>query len=1551
MKKRIISLLLAIIMVAGMLPAGGLQILACATENQEVSVDGTSICEAHIWNDGFCACGGYQSAYYNEETGVYEISNAGQLYWYAQYLNETNAEIYAKLTADITIPENAPNWQPINSSYAYFDGNFKTISGLKCVGGDVQYVGLFGRENWWYEISNLHITNSYFEGSANVGAVVAELTNGGSVTNCYVTNTTVTGDGDCIGSLVGSVSMGHVINCYTDSNTLVGYRNPNYGTIENSYYLSTEETEDGGKTAAQFASGEVAFLLQAGQQPGYDYDEEGNQIEVPAAEIWDQNIGVDAFPVLGGQKVNYGYVSCAGDAQKVYTNAVAYSEKPEHSGEIEYTPNADGTTHSGVYSCFGDAVNENETHTQPLAWVNQGEAGHISYYPCCQTAEDVATVSHSYDEATLLCGCGQTHPDAVILLSVDGISVCAFTDMDTAAGNAQNYTAEDNAVLKLLKSVDLGDKEVIFSGVYTLDLNGFTVTSTVDSCGVFCVFGEPELTVCNGTIVGRNSGIQLEGGKLIVSDVIFLEADRAIAVLEGEIILRQCDIQATDGIYINSGSAAVYDSTFAADCDINFPGEGTITFFEGTEFPGGLSVSGVYLENLLSEGMAYWRGNTMILPGEGATNIWSDVTVKAACTHENGTIVYIPKDRDSHLVAHSCCGIGHTEPHSLGDEGICTICGLDPANVITINMTDSFGDGWSGNAIQVYEDGILLYTVTCNEGSAATWAYAYNPEKEYEFRWVVGSYPHECSFEILFADETVFTATSVDCYGYPDGYRFYPVCQHVYDEGIVTAPECSRQGYTTYTCTLCGHYYQDDFVTSLGGHIKAEGDEGIVTAPNCVDEGYTTYTCARCGESFQDDYVDPVGHVLGEDGNCTTCGSLYTVPVYVADELITFDNMADVQGDGTVSYDPATNTLTVNGYRGGDIYSEIPLNILLLGENTIETSQEGIACNFTTGTVSISGTGSLDIISKREAVAMSWDNGILIIGGSVTLNLMTESQGIFLYADTADLVIRDNATVIMGTDDAPMQKEGIYVRGRITGSVTITDNASITCVSNDEEGIYVSGTTESVTISGNAKVYVVGDKEGLDANTITVSGGTVTAIGGVDCEGIFADDLTITGGTVTASGDDQGIEAENITITGGTVIVTGGGMFASAVDMTPGTITLGQGMAITAPEGATLGELDLTAEDEGVVLAVLNPDGTMAETLGIEAVCDHIDTDNSGRCDLCDGLMESAKPVMTGKAFSLSFEDEIRVNFYYTVSDATYITEHGMLVFYSDPGAVDFSKADAVYNQPISDPTEAYYGVSTAGIAAKEMGDTRYYVAYAKLDDGSYVYSNIYGYSPRQYAMNMLGRSTTSDKQKVLCVALLNFGAAAQEYFGYKTDALMNAELTDEQKALVVPYDKTLFTGAVEAEESKLGAFAATATGFSEMGATVSLEGAFSVNYYITPDATVDRDMTLYIWTPEAYAAADTLTADNASETMTMVARSDGSYWGQVSNIAAKCLDDTYYVAAVYTGADGNTYCTGVIAYSVSQYCLNKAVDGSEMQQLAGATAMYGYYAKQYFAN
>jgi glucan-binding YG repeat protein len=322
--------------------------------------------------------------------------------------------------------------------------------------------------------------------------------------------------------------------------------------------------------------------------------------------------------------------------------------------------------------------------------------------------------------------------------------------------------------------------------------------------------------------------------------------------------------------------------------------------------------------------------------------------------------------------------------------------------------------------------------------------------------------------------------------------------------------------------------------------------------------------------------------------------------------------------------------------------------------------------------------------------------------------------------------------------------------------------------------------------------------------------------------------------------------------------------------------------------------------------------------------------------------------TVTSKSFSLSFEDEILVNLYYTVSDLSDVIEHGMLTFYTNPDTVDIANADAVYSEPVYDSAKDRYMATTDGIPAKQMGDTRYYVAYAKLSDGSYVYSKVYDYSPKKYAMNMLGKASTSEKQKALCVAMLNYGASVQQYFGYNTDNLMNADLTDAQKALVVAYDKTLFTGSVRADSGKIGGFAAT-NGFSKKTATVSFDSAFAINYYFTPNAAMDSELAFYYWTAQDYNAAATLTAGNASGELVMEDNGNGVYWAQVTGIAAKQLDDTYYVAGIYTDAGGNTCSTGVVAYSLSKYCMGKAVDGNEMQQLAAATAMYGYYAKLYF--
>ena len=79
---------------------------------------------------------------------------------------------------------------------------------------------------------------------------------------------------------------------------------------------------------------------------------------------------------------------------------------------------------------------------------------------------------------------------------------------------------------------------------------------------------------------------------------------------------------------------------------------------------------------------------------------------------------------------------------------------------------------------------------------------------------------------------------------------------HTYDS-VVTAPTCTDQGYTTYTCH-CGDTYTDDFADAAG-HTY----ESAVTPPTCTEMGYTTFTC-HCGDTYVADYVDATGHTFGE---------------------------------------------------------------------------------------------------------------------------------------------------------------------------------------------------------------------------------------------------------------------------------------------------------------------------------------------------------------------------------------------------------------------------------------------------------------------------------------------------------------------------------------------------------------------------------------------------------------------------------------------------------------------------------------------------------------
>ena len=264
----------------------------------------------HDYDNGICVNGCYQPAELVD--GVYQIGNAGQLYWFAGLVNGTLTDVVqnrgakAVLTADISMPINT-NWTPIGSNDfgGVFDGQNHTISNLNFSDSSANNVGLFGQLlDGSGAVYNVGLLNVDLLGSNNVGGVTGVLGDA-TIENCYVTGR-ISGENK-LGGLVGYASGGIVADCHfygevgtgTNAGEIIGLDSG--ATCINCYYLADSVTHDDSvsgttaKTSAQFASGEVAYLLQVSQ----------------STQVWGQTIGTDGYPVLGGAKV-YQVTDCKG---------------------------------------------------------------------------------------------------------------------------------------------------------------------------------------------------------------------------------------------------------------------------------------------------------------------------------------------------------------------------------------------------------------------------------------------------------------------------------------------------------------------------------------------------------------------------------------------------------------------------------------------------------------------------------------------------------------------------------------------------------------------------------------------------------------------------------------------------------------------------------------------------------------------------------------------------------------------------------------------------------------------------------------------------------------------------------------------------------------------------------------------------------------------------------------------------------------------------------------------------------------------------------------
>jgi hypothetical protein len=176
---------------------------------------------------------------------------------------------------------------------------------------------------------------------------------------------------------------------------------------------------------------------------------------------------------------------------------------------------------------------------------------------------------------------------------------------------------------------------------------------------------------------------------------------------------------------------------------------------------------------------------------------------------------------------------------------------------------------------------------------------------------------------------------------------------------------------------------------------------------------------------------------------------------------------------------------------------------------------------------------------------------------------------------------------------------------------------------------------------------------------------------------------------------------------------------------------------------------------------------------------------------------------------------------------------------------------------------------------------------------------------------------------------------------------LANSALTADQLALPESYRQDMVQTVPAASAEKQGIFANN-QGFATRKPAISFEGAFCINYFFTPKYEPVQGITLYYWNEADFNAADVLTTENATGVMELDGTGVGQYRGDITGIAAKSLSQAVYVAAIYS--DGPTIWTsGVLGYSIGAYCSGQASKDGDIADLAKATAVYGYCAKQYF--
>ena len=207
-------------------------------------------------------------------------------------------------------------------------------------------------------------------------------------------------------------------------------------------------------------------------------------------------------------------------------------------------------------------------------------------------------------------------------------------------------------------------------------------------------------------------------------------------------------------------------------------GSVNFTTIETCPAPNGVSVSSITYNSAIVS----WHENGSATAWDvfynttGVAPTASTVPNYSAVTSNPYTITGLTAATTYYVWVRANCGGGDVSAWVSGGSFMTDLC--DPGNVceISFELTDSYGDGWNGAAILVYDDasGSLLARWTIEDGSSNSGTLAVCNGRELRFEWEYGSYDNECSYVVSDVNGRIFNGSEE----MDDPVNYRPNCPH-----------------------------------------------------------------------------------------------------------------------------------------------------------------------------------------------------------------------------------------------------------------------------------------------------------------------------------------------------------------------------------------------------------------------------------------------------------------------------------------------------------------------------------------------------------------------------------------------------------------------------------------------------------------------------------------------------------------------------------------------------------------------------------------------------